>query len=321
VTDSTIPGKQELEDAWNRIREHVHWTPMITSRTLEDRLGRPLALKPENLQRAGSFKIRGALNKILSLTDEEASRGVVSYSSGNHAQAVALAAGIRGISATIVMPPSAPRVKLEATEEYGAKVVQEGETASARREIAETFAKETGSIIIPPFDDPLIISGQSTVAQEILRDHKDVRSVYVPIGGGGLIAGTALAVHQFGKGVRVIGVEPEMASCMKSSMDAGKVISVEPGPTLADGLKPDYPGEVNLKIVQKYVQRIVLVSEEQIRCAMELLITRTKMVVEPSGAVSLAGAMFWGSSGDGNTVCILSGGNLDPKSLLGTIEG
>jgi len=315
-----IPSKSDLDSAWERVRPHIHRTPLITSRLLDQILGRPLFLKAENLQRTGSFKIRGALNMILSLSDKKVRQGVVTYSSGNHAQAVALAASIRGIPATVVMPKDVPRVKREATEGYGAKVILGGETASDRLLLAEKFAKENGSVMVPPYEGDLVICGQSTVGREILEDRPTIKTIYAPIGGGGLISGIALSARYYGSDIRVIGVEPELAASMTNSLKAGRVVRTLPGPTIADGLKPDTPGEINLAIIQKYVENVVLVNERDIKEALELIITRTKMLVEPSAAVALAGAKRMGCEKDGETACILSGGNVSPTDLKALLE-
>jgi len=315
MTDIQIPKKEDLDAAWERIRPHVHRTPIVKCSSLESRLKRPLHLKAENLQKTGSFKIRGALNHVLSLDDDDVSKGVVTYSSGNHAQAVALAARIRGVPATIVMPPSAPGVKREATEGYGARVILEGETASERKAVARAFSRETGAAIVPPYDDFQVVCGQASVAREIVEDCPQVHTVYVPVGGGGLIAGTCLAVHHYGSGIRIVGVEPEQADAMNRSLNADQVEISQPGETIADGLKPDFPGRINFEIVKRYVERIILVTEGEIKDAMELLITRTKLLVEPSGAAAFAGALFWGSADDGETACVISGGNVDIRRI------
>lgn len=315
-----IPSKSDLDMAWERIKFNVHRTPLITSRLLDQILGRPLFLKAENLQRTGSFKIRGALNMVLSLPNKKSRQGVVTYSSGNHAQAVALAASIRGIPATVIMPIDVPSVKREATEGYGARVILGGETASDRRLLAEKFAKENDAVMVPPFEGDVVVSGQSTVGREILEDRPTIKTIYVPIGGGGLVSGIALSARYYDSGVRVIGVEPKLAASMTNSLKAGRVVRTLPGPTIADGLKPDTPGEINLTIIQKYVENVVLVDERDIKEALELIITRTKMLVEPSAAVALAGARRWGCEEDGETACILSGGNVSPTDLKTLLE-
>ena len=278
----------DVEEAAGRLEGVAHRTPVVTSRTLDERVGGRVFLKAENFQRGGAFKFRGAYNKLASLPSEERSAGVVAYSSGNHAQAVALAASLHGVPATILMPADAPVSKMEATRGYGAEVVTYDRYSEDRVALGEQLARDRGAALIPPYDDPMIIAGQGTAAMELLEDVSPLDLLLVPVGGGGLISGCATAAAALSPSTTVIGVEPEAGDDTRQSMEAGHRIGIEVPRTIADGLQGNIPGELTFPIIQALVDRIVTVSDAQIVEAMVLLHDRLKMVVEPSGAVGVA---------------------------------
>lgn len=282
--------------------------------------GRRLWLKLENLQPIGAFKLRGAYNKIASLTDDERRRGVISYSSGNHAQGVAYAARAMGVKATIVMPGNAPQNKLDATAALGAEIVKVGPGSEERRLRAEQIAAEHGYAIVPPYNDEKIIAGQGTVGLEILEDLPEVETVLAPVGGGGLISGVSAAIKLSKPSVKVIGVEPELAGDARASLRAGKIVSFpaeQVTQTAADGLRTQSIGAINFEHIKAYVDDIVAVSETEIEQAMRALSADAKTTAEPSGAVSVAAFLFHADQLPRTiyNVAVISGGNIDPKVL------
>jgi threonine dehydratase len=294
---------------------------------------RKLFLKLENLQPIGAFKLRGAYNKVASLSDEERRRGVISYSSGNHAQGVAYAARALGVRAIIVMPSNAPKNKLDATAALGAKIVVVGPSSEERRLRAEELAAEHGYAIVPPYNDEKIIAGQGTVGLEILEDLPNVETVLVPVGGGGLISGVSAAIKlskplsnpklvqpKLGQRVNVIGVEPELASDARASLRAGRIVSApaeQVSQTLADGLRTQSIGAINFEHIRAYVDDIVSVTEDEIRAAMRTLSANAKTLAEPSGAVAAAAFLFHADElpKTAINVAVISGGNIDPMLL------
>ena len=281
---------------------------------------RKLVLKLENLQPIGAFKLRGAYNKIASLSDDERRRGVISYSSGNHAQGVAYAARALGVKAIIVMPSNAPKNKSEATAALGAEIVTVGPGSEERRLRAEQLAAEHGYVIVPPYNDEKIIAGQGTVGLEILEDTPDVETVLAPVGGGGLISGISAAIKLTNPAIKVIGVEPELAGDARASLQAGHIVSFpaeQVSRTLADGLRTQSIGEINFEHIRAYVDDIVYVKEDEIREAMRALSANPKTVAEPSGAVSVAAFMFHSAelAPTRTNVAVISGGNIDPQIL------
>jgi threonine dehydratase len=281
---------------------------------------RHLYLKPENLQPIGAFKLRGAYNKIVSLSDEEASRGVIAYSSGNHAQGVAYAARALGVKSVIVMPRNAPPLKLQATASMGAELVLVGPSSSERQAKAEELAAAHGYVIVPPYDDEKIIAGQGTIGLEILTELPDVETVIVPVGGGGLISGVAAAIKLSKASINVIGVEPDLAADAQASFRAGKIIPFSAEQVLrtdADGLRTQSIGALNFEHIRKYVDDIITVNEEEIRQAMRLLASDPKTIAEPSGAVSVAGFLFHSEElpKTNVNVAVISGGNIAPEML------
>jgi threonine dehydratase len=317
----TIPGPTlaDFELARSVVSAVAQVTPMEVSRFLQEILGVPSYLKCENLQRTGSYKIRGAYNRMSKLTPEERARGVVAASAGNHAQGVAFAAKELGIKATIFTPVGVALPKLQATKAYGADVVLTGETMAGPLAAAEHFAEETGAVRIPPFDHPDVVAGQGTVGLEILDQLPDVATVIVPIGGGGLMAGVASVLKQHaalkGKNIRVIGVQAKNAAPYPLSLEAGKIVEVELQPTIADGIAVSKPGKLNFDIISHTVDEVVTVDDDEIARAILVLLERAKMVVEPAGAVGVAAVLAGRISPTGPTVVVLSGGNIDPMIM------
>jgi len=291
-------------------------TPMESSRFLGELLGSPVYLKCENLQRTGSYKIRGAYNLISRLTDDEKSRGVVAASAGNHAQGVAFAARELGISATIFMPVGVALPKLQATRNYGAEVVLRGNAVDEALRTAAEFAANTGAVFIPPFDHPDVVAGQGTVGLEMLDQVPELQTVIVPIGGGGLISGVASALKQRfalqGRTVRIIGVQAENAAAYPLSILNGVSTAIKMLPTIADGIAVSKPGILNFEIIKHAVDEIITVSDDDIARAMLVLLERAKLVVEPAGAAAVAAIMTGQVKDAGITVAVLSGGNIDP---------
>lgn len=314
----------DIQQARQRLRGIAVHTPLIpyfppTGDDSANTRGR-LWLKPENLQPIGAFKIRGAYNKIASLTDEERARGVISYSSGNHAQGVAYAARALGVKAVIVMPLNAPRLKMESTTALGAEIVTVGPSSIERLQKAEELARQHGYVIVPPYNDELIIAGQGTAGLEILEDCPDVDLVLVPSGGGGLISGVSAALKLSGSKAKVIGVEPELANDAQQSFRKGEVVALSAervSSTLADGLRTQSIGPINFEHIRSYVDDIVTVSEDEIRSAMRRMAMNVRMVAEPSGAVTFAAWLFHAKElpGSQKAVAVISGGNVDPQLL------
>jgi threonine dehydratase len=302
--------RETFDEVLGRISPYIHRTPVHTSTTLNLRTGKQVFLKCENFQRMGAFKMRGAVNFVIQMTPEERTRGVVAHSSGNHAQAVALAAKLFGVPATIVMPENAPAVKRAATEGYGARVVPCGPDAKDRERVAAEILAETGAVFIHPYDEQRIILGQGTAAYELLQQASEIETLLVPVSGGGLLSGSALAAHTVNPALTIIGVEPELADDAAQSFAAGHRLDTPAGPTIADGLRANL-SERTWGIVRDHVSRIITVSEDEIRDAMHFLWERTKLVVEPSGAASLAALLKNPEVIPGNNVgLILSGGNV-----------
>ena len=310
-----------VEAAAERIRGTVVRTPLIPDADLSESLGGEVRLKCESLQKAGAFKARGAYNFLAQLSPEELARGVITYSSGNHAQAVAFAAGLKGVRAVVVMPTTAPLVKSDGARRLGARVEFAGTTSEHRRVRAEEIAEGEGLVMVPPFDHPWIIAGQGTVALEVFEDWPEVDTLLVPIGGGGQMAGCAAALRRLKPGASVIGVEPAGAPTMRRALDAGGPETLERIDTIADGLAPTRAGDLTYAHASALLDDVVLVEDGDIRRATAHLITRRKLVVEYSGAATVAALMSGRVPAAGGNVCaVLSGGNLD-TSLLGEILG
>ncbi len=303
----------DVVSAAERLRGVAHRTPVVTSRTLDARTGATAYLKCENLQRMGAFKFRGAYNRIVQLDEGARARGgVVAYSSGNHAQGVALAAQIARVSATIVMPHDAPAAKLAATRGYGAEVIGYDRRSMNRGEIAERIARERGATLVPPYDDPAIIAGQGTTARELLEDVPELDALLVPVGGGGLLAGCAIAATELRPGIALYGVEPAAGNDFAQSFARGERIEIPVPDTIADGQQTTSPGRLTFPIVKRLCTGFFAVSDEAIRTAMRFAFERLKLVVEPSGASALAALLDGAYQAHGRRVgVILSGGNVD----------
>jgi threonine dehydratase len=316
ITTIPGPGLAEFERAREVVSRVARRTPMESSQFLAERLGLPVYLKCENLQRTGSYKLRGASNRIAALSDAERERGVVAASAGNHAQGVAYAARELGIRATIFMPIGVALPKLDATRAYGADVVLVGDSIGETIEAAEAFAAESGAVMIPPFDHPDVIAGQGTLGLEILEQAPDAATIVVPIGGGGLAAGIASAAKQQaakeGRPLRIVGVQAENAAPYIASLAAGEPRQVPVVPTIADGIAVYRPGELNFAIIRDTIDEVVTVTEDDIARALLVLLERAKLVVEPAGAVAVAAMMTGAVQSDGPVVAVLSGGNIDP---------
>ncbi len=303
-----------IEQASRRIAGLAHRTPVETCATLDRMAGRALLLKCEHLQKVGAFKFRGACNAVGKLDADLAARGVVTHSSGNHAQALALAAKMRGIRAHVVMPRSAPKVKRDAVLGYGARVIECEPTLAAREEAAAAVMAETGACFIPPYDHPDVIAGQGTVALELLAQAPDLDAVVAPVGGGGLLSGVCIAAKALRPGIRVVGAEPLGADDAARSKRAGRLIPQTGPKTIADGLLTSL-GDLTWPVIRDQVDDIVTVTEEEIVTAMRLAWERAKQLIEPSAAVALAAAMGPGLGGARRVGVILSGGNVDLERL------
>lgn len=316
---SAVPTLAEFEEAARGLEHVISHTPTLPSRVLSELLGAPVLLKMENLQRTGSFKIRGAAHRLSKLTEQERARGVVAASAGNHAQGVALAAQALGIPATIFMPLGVPVPKLLATRGYGAEVVLEGETVATSLRLAAEYAERTGAIMIHPFDHRDVVVGQGTLGLELIEDAPDVDTILVGIGGGGLIAGVAAAAKaaaaRAGRSIRVIGVQAENAAAMPPSLSSGHPVEIVTEPTIADGILVAQPGAVPFEIIRDLVDEVVTVTDDDIARAILVLLEQSKVVVEPAGAVGVAAILAGKVSDTGKTLSVLSGGNIDPLLL------
>jgi threonine dehydratase len=293
---------------------------MMTSRTFDAAAGAAAFFKCENLQRGGSFKIRGASNFVFLIEPKKLAAGVVAYSSGNHAQAVAIAAEFAGVPATLVMPADAPRSKVEATRAHGATIVIYDRLRESREAIGRRISEETGATLVPPYDHPWTIMGQGTAALELLEEAPQLDAIIAPVGGGGLLAGCAIIARSINPKIRIFGAEPEDANDTLLSLRAGERVEIAPPRTLADGLRATTPGRLTFPVLKRLVEDIVLVSEEEIRSAMRYLLTRLKILVEPSGAVPAAAVLCRKLPKDVRSVgIILSGGNVDLDVLARNI--
>lgn len=314
------PTLAEFEEALEVVHQVTQPTPLESSRYLAEVLEVPrVFMKCENLQRTGAYKIRGAYNKLSQLSAEERARGVVAASAGNHAQGVAFAARELGIKATIFTPLGVALPKLQATRSYGAEVVLQGTDVEAALKAAKEFSETTGALFIPPFDDKDIITGQGTIALEVLEVEPDIETLIVPIGGGGLISGVAAAAKQWaareGKEMRVIGVQAETTAAFLPALSAGEPVTIKATPTIADGIAVARAGMLNYGVVAQYVDEIVTVSDDDIARAILILLERAKMVVEPAGAAAVAAILAGKVKAVGQTAVVLSGGNIDPILL------
>jgi len=310
VTPELIRGAAE------RIHAMVRRTPLMTSRGFDEAAGVRTLFKCENLQRGGAFKIRGASNFLLSLEPEELGRGVVAYSSGNHAQAVAMAARIVGSTATLVMPRDAPRSKVEATRAQGATILTYDRLRESREALGARIAAETGATLVPPYDHPWTIAGQGTCALEFLEEAPELDALIAPVGGGGLLSGCAIAARSLKPEMRIFGAEPELANDTYLSLAAGHRVEIPVPATIADGLRATSPGQITFPILSRTVEAVLLVSEEEIRTAVRFLLARLKILVEPSGAAAAAAVLHGKLPKNVRAAgVVLSGGNVDLDTL------
>lgn len=316
VQGEGLVGLPEIEAAARRLQGIATPTPLLPSEVVSDAVGATVRLKCESLQRAGSFKIRGAFNFVSQLSDDQVSGGIITYSSGNHAQAVALAGKLRRLRVVVVMPTTAPKVKVAGAKRLGAEVEFEGTTSVERKERAEEIAESEGLVVVPPFDHRHIIAGQGTVGFEIAKAWTDVDLVLAPIGGGGLASGVAAAVKRMVPGARVVGVEPEGAASMRAALDAGKPTRLEGIDTIADGLAPVIAGALTFEHARALMDDVVTVTDEAILEATKLLVGRQKLIVEFSGAATTAALLSGRVDAEGQRVAVvISGGNLDPSLM------
>jgi threonine dehydratase len=323
TTERLTVTPEDVRAAHVRIAPYVHRTPVVTSGTMDARVGARLFFKCETFQKVGAFKARGAFSRLLLLSPEERRRGVVAFSSGNHAQAVALAARTLGIPATIVMPNDAPALKLEATRGYGAEVLLYDRHEENREAIAKKLVAERGALLVPPFDDDAVIAGQGTLAREMLEDVPDLDVIVTPCGGAGLLSGVAVAAKGARPEIRLYGVEPETGDDVRQSVAKGEPVSIPVPQTIADSLQTTRPAERTLRIVLALVEEIVTVTDDEIRVAMAVAAARLKLVVEPGGAAAFA-ALLAGRVPRiaGRRVgIVLSGGNVDPERFGRLVAG
>jgi threonine dehydratase len=309
--------------ASRRLFNRISRTPVVTAPSFDTISGYSVFFKCENLQRAGSFKIRGALNRILLLSPAELARGVITFSSGNHAQGVALAARMVGTTAVICMPKDAPTLKVEATRNYGAEIVFYDRQRDDREAIGRRIAGDTGRVLVPPYDDYAVMAGQGTAALELLQDVPSLDALVTPVGGGGLMAGCGTVARTLFPGMRAIGVEAESANDTYLSLEKGERVTIPPPPTMADGIRVTTPGALTFPILKQRVTAMALVSEEEIAAAVRFLALRAKLVVEPTGAVGAAAVMAGKIKLDrgARVGVLLSGGNVDPELLATLVRG
>lgn len=316
MTEPHLPTFADVERARQRLAGHAHRTPVVTSQTLDAMTGTTAFLKCENLQRMGAFKFRGAFNALRALPESARAAGVVAYSSGNHAQAVALSARLLGMPATIVMPSNAPKAKLDATEGYGARVVRYDPGEDTREVVAQQIVAETHATLIPPFDHSDVIAGQGTAAAELIEETGHLDALLVCCGGGGLLTGSALAAHAMSPGCRVIGVEPELGDDMTRSFRTRTPQRLTAVPaTIADGARTMGPGALTFPLLLQHVDDMVTVSDDDLVAAVRFALIRLKLVIEPSGALGLAALMTGKARVSGRVGVIVSGGNVDPDML------
>jgi threonine dehydratase len=315
TTTSLRVRPEDVAAAREVLSEVTLRTPLLQSRVLTERIGGPVYLKCENLQRTGSFKARGAYLRIARLSDSERSRGVIAASAGNHAQGVAFAAALLGTKATVVMPEGAPLPKIEATRSYGAEIILHGSTVEQALIRAKELADSRGSVFIHPFEHPDIVAGQGTVGLEIIEQCPGVRTIAVPVGGGGLASGIAVVAKNASPPIRVIGAQAEAIAAYPASFAAGHPVAVAPGTTMADGIAVARPGELAFVVLAEHADRVVTVSEESLSRALLLCLERSKQVVEPAGAAGVAALLEHPRAFEPPVVVVLSGGNIDPLLL------
>jgi threo-3-hydroxy-L-aspartate ammonia-lyase len=322
MTETAQLQYSDIEQAASRIRGVAHRTPVLTSRTANAMAGAELFFKAENLQRMGAFKFRGAYNAISRFSDEQKRAGVLTFSSGNHAQAIALSSSLLGIKSAIIMPQDAPELKVRATRGYGGEVITYDRYKENREEIGARLAKERGMTLIPPYDHPDVICGQGTAAKELIEDAGQLDILLVPLGGGGLLAGCALAAATLAPSCKVIGVEPEAGNDGQQSLRRGEIVDIAVPQTIADGAQTTHLGHHNFAVIQRFVDDIVTVSDEQLKATMRFFAERMKIVVEPTGCLAAAAALHGVVPVEGKKVGILiSGGNVDLGRFAQLVAG
>jgi threo-3-hydroxy-L-aspartate ammonia-lyase len=314
---------EDVRAAARRLANRIHRTPVIVCQSVDDASGHQVFFKCENLQRAGAFKIRGALNKLLTLTPAERARGVVAFSSGNHAQGVALAARMIGTSAVVCMPKDAPALKLEATRNYGAEVVLYDRLTEDREQVAGEIVSRTGRVLVPPYDDPAIMAGQGTAALELLEDVPSLDALLAPVGGGGLMAGCSTVARALFPGLQLFGVETDGANDTYLSLRRGERVTIPPPATIADGIRLTTPGALTFPILRSNLTDILLVSDAEVRSAVRFLALRARIIVEPTGAVPAAAVLSGRLPVErgARVGVILSGGNIDTDLFIEILRG
>jgi threonine dehydratase len=315
-----FPTFDDIKAAQQRLNGVAHITPVLSSRTLNKKLGAAIFFKCENFQRMGAFKFRGAFNCISQLSDAEKAKGVVAFSSGNHAQAVALVGKMFAIKTTIIMPNNAPATKLAATKEYGANIVQYDPRTESREAIASEYAENQGCALIPPFDHPEIIAGQGTAALELLQETGELDSLLVPCGGGGLLSGSAIATKGLAPDCQVIGIEPELGDDATQSYYSKTLTRIDIPDTIADGTRTQSLGDITFPLILEHVDAMKTVSEEAIIEAVKFLFNRMKLVVEPSGALGLAALLSGAVKPQGRIGIVISGGNIDADTMIRVLK-
>lgn len=312
MSEITLPVYSDVAAAAGRIKGHAHQTPVLTSSTVNEEFGAEVFFKCENYQRMGAFKFRGAMNALSQFSDEQRAAGVVAFSSGNHAQAIALSARLLGIPATIVMPSDAPAAKVAATRGYGATVVEYDRYTQDREQIGRDLATERGLTLIPPYDHPHVIAGQGTAVKELMEETGPLDVLFVCLGGGGLLAGSALASRHLAPDCVIYGVEPEAGNDGQQSFRSGKIVHIETPKTIADGAQTQHLGQYTFPIIQQNVNDILTVSDEELVNCMQFLAERMKMVVEPTGCLGFAAARAMKNELRGKRIgIVISGGNVD----------
>ncbi|RUO77994.1 threo-3-hydroxy-L-aspartate ammonia-lyase [Idiomarina seosinensis] len=307
-----LPTYKDVEAAAHRIKPYVHKTPVLTSQTVNESFGGEVFFKAENLQRMGAFKFRGAMNSLLQFSEPQKAAGVIAFSSGNHAQAIALAAQILGIKATIIMPEDAPRAKVEATQGYGATVVSYDRYSEDREKIGRDLAEQYGYTLIPPYDHPHVLAGQGTAAKELFEEVSELDALFVCLGGGGLLSGCALAARHYSPACKIYGVEPEAGNDGQQSLRQGKIVRIETPKTIADGAQTQFLGQYTFPIIRDNVDDVLTVADNQLIDAMHFFAERMKTVVEPTGCLGFAAARQLIPELHGKRVgIIISGGNVD----------
>lgn len=323
-TAGRIAGRVTFDDvraASERLKGVAHRTPVLKSRTLDEQCGARVYLKCENLQRMGAFKFRGAYNRLVQLDEAQKRGGVVAFSSGNHAQGVALAAKLLGIPSAIIMPEDAPKSKIAATQGYGAEVILYDRYRSHREEIAQGVCEERGAVMVPPFNDNAIIAGAGTAALELLEDVPDLDTIVAPVGGGGLLSGSSIAAHGVNPKITMYGVEPQAGNDAQQSLQRGEIVHIDVPKTIADGLQTQAPGTLTFPVLREHVKEIVTVCDDELREAMRFAFERMKIVIEPSGAASLAAVMTGKVPFAGKAIgIVISGGNVDAGRFADLIK-